>query len=116
LDYIDYTVLTADQSYGSLSDGNPFPRQLLAKPTPATANQSAPAIGPRITALIDSTRAVKLTWPTEINVRYKVQSTAGLSNAVWTTAFEAIGTGSPQSFVDAPPIGTHERYYRIVRE
>jgi hypothetical protein len=40
LDYLHYDHLAPDQSYGSLPDGEPFGRRLLAGPTPGVSNQS----------------------------------------------------------------------------
>jgi len=41
LDYLSYRGLDADDSYGSLRDGEPDPRAILPAPTPATANADA---------------------------------------------------------------------------
>lgn len=41
LDYLSYRGLDADDSYGSVQDGEPDPRTILPAPTPGTANAGA---------------------------------------------------------------------------
>ncbi len=50
LDFVDYTGLTADQSYGSFPDGQIFQRQVFSNPTPGATNGSSAVLAPSFVA------------------------------------------------------------------
>jgi len=50
LDFVDYSGLTADQSYGSFPDGQIFQRQIFSNPTPGATNGSSAGLAPSAVA------------------------------------------------------------------
>lgn len=112
-DFIDYAALSADQSFGSARDGEPWPRQIFGVPTPGASNRRTPA-QPSLSAVADGTGRIHLAWSAELGVRYRVQSTSSLVAPNWQPVFEGIGNGGTMRLDDST--AADERYYRLTAE
>jgi hypothetical protein len=113
-DYVDYPAISADQSYGSATDGVPIPRKAFTVPTPRAANRAVTPTSPQLIAVIDAAGTVHLSWITQTGVRYRVQATPTLTNPDWQPVFESLGDGSTLRYDDSG--AAKERYYRLIAE
>ena len=116
VDYVNYSASSVNQSFGSISDGAPFSRQVLGSPSPAAANQTALPPPPVLSVSLRPGDEIEFVWNTVAGLRYRLEFTSNLSNPAWTTVQEFVGTGVPQSVRDALRANESQRYYRLVAE
>ncbi|HTG45336.1 MAG TPA: hypothetical protein VK633_12470, partial [Verrucomicrobiae bacterium] len=114
IDYVTYAGLSANQSFGSKTDGDPLNRGALGGVSPAAANAGGAAIEvPKLSFTLADPQTVKITWPTTSGQRYRIQTTDDLTRT-WATAGELNGTGAGASFTDGLPQGVRTRFYRVI--
>lgn len=111
VDYLRMVGMPADQSYGSLPDGEPAYRQLFPTPSPGLPNTvlSPPMLDARVTA---DGAAVEFGWVTLPGVRYQVQVTDSLAPARWRTVADLVAPAEQLWFRE--PRSPGPRFYRVV--
>ena len=69
---------------------------------------------PTVSAIIADTSEWRVTWNSTLGLRYQIQSTTNLSDAVWTNMGDSImGTGAP--LTNAIPIGNDSsKFFRLL--
>lgn len=115
IDYLEYTGLAPDRSYGYTS-----PRltgtapAVLPQPTPGASNAAPSPPPPEIVALdLASEDSVDLTWTSVAGVTYRVEAKGRLDEPVWQPLGQVLATGPTARFRDATVRYGRDRYYRI---
>jgi hypothetical protein len=116
MDYVNYSNLLPDSSYGSFPDGQGFDRRPFALATPGASNQGGAArLTVSISASVSSeSRTVSLSWPSTLGQTYQLESVDDLGFGTWVPLGPNLaGTGGTMS-VNLEVSGTQARFYRVV--
>jgi hypothetical protein len=116
IDYLNYSNLAPDSSYGSFPDGQSFARRAFLVATPGSTN-TAGGSGLSLSFVLSvsaSGNQLSFGWPTAPGKLYRLQYKDDLGTAAWTTlGADLPGTGGPLSFAFETSIAS-ERFYRLV--
>ncbi|HVY70283.1 MAG TPA: lamin tail domain-containing protein, partial [Verrucomicrobiae bacterium] len=112
VDYLDYVVADADQSWGRDPGQFPDAVHLFPAPTPGAANPAASVITPELHTQLTSGGDLTLVWNARPGARYRVETRASLSTP-WQTLVEFTATNATAAVTDST-LQRPERYYRVV--
>jgi hypothetical protein len=116
VDYIDYSGLAADASFGHptprLEDSIPGP---LASPTPGAPNQSSQPITPRILGIqLAQSGQISIRCTTIPGRTYRLEASSQLGSTSWRNAGQLTATGSESILTDTGPGSGPQQFYRVV--
>jgi hypothetical protein len=113
VDYVDYSVASADQSYGASVDGEPDTRRALSEPTPRSPNSSSAGEIRFDEVALLANGTFRLVWTTQPGRRYSVEFKNDLREPAWQVLDEITAVGDTAATADATLADSPQRYYRI---
>lgn len=112
VDYLDYQVAAADQSFGHFSDDLLGPAVILPRPTPGEPNPPRAGVqAPAVKVALFDGATVQISWTSQLNQIYRVEYTDSLGSS-WQTLTEIPAQGPISQATDTLSSGGM-RYYRI---
>ncbi len=114
LDFVEYSNLAPDQSYGYESPRHPDSiAGPLATPTPGAPNNPPPP-PPVISVIVVGPQLdVSLLWSSIPGKSYVVESTTDIANVAWETVGQATATDIETSLILTAAGGASTRFYRV---
>jgi hypothetical protein len=114
VDYLNYSGLGPNQSFGRALDGEPFITQLFTGPSPGGSNSNVLAQAPTLEVSLTADRKLRLVWDTVAGVSYRLETTRSLQSPEWELVAQQNGTGTPFERQEALDDGP--RFFRLVAE